>query len=308
MIAALWLCSAATVRGADAVVTAERKDASATAKFEKVPPPSKDDAATKAKFTLVDGAQDPNGATLDVLHDGKLPQNEDEPAACFFFAQRADGGRIAIDLGAPVDVIQVNSYSRHTDTRAPQVYKLYGADAAAKDFDAAPKSGTDPAAKGWTLIAEVDTRKESGGPGGQYGVSVAAKEKEKPLGKFRHLLIDAKATETDDPFGNTFFSEFDVVAKKDGQLVSATQAPADQTPSIKTTKSVDGKYEISIDTTGLDDGMKKWAEDKLRPVCETWYPKLVDMLPSDDTKRRRASASSSRTTWAAPPRPRGGRE
>src|SRR5204863_5494459 len=63
--------------------------------------------------------------------------------------------------------------------------------------------------------------------------------------------------------------------------VSATQAPADQTPSIKTTKSVDGKYEISIDTTGLDDGMKKWAEEKLRPVCETWYPKLVDMLPSE---------------------------
>lgn len=263
---------------ADGVVTIERQDASAGAdvKFEKVPVPSKDDAATAAKFTIADGTQDPNGAALAVLHDGRLPQNNDDPSANFFFAQRADGGRIAIDLGAALDVMQVNTYSWHGDTRGPQVYKLYAADATAKDFDAAPKAGTDPAAKGWTLIAEVDTRAKDGGPGGRYGVSVAAKENDKPLGKFRHLLIDAKATEKDDPFGNTFFSEVDVVAKKNGEIVKV-----DQERSIKTTKSADGKYEITIDTTGLDDGMKKWADDKLRPVCETWYPKLVEMLPSE---------------------------
>ena len=271
---------AANVRGAEAVVTIERLDASADAKFEKIPPASKDDAATAAKFSIVDGRQDPNAAGLAVLHDGKLPQSPDEPGANFFFTQRADGGRIGIDLGAALDVIQVNTYSRHAGTRAPQVYKLYASDGTANGFDAAPKAEVDLATQGWTLLAEVDTRpKEGGSPGGSYGASVAAKTKDQPVGKFRHLLIDAKATEKDDPFGNTFFGEVDVVAKKDGQLVTVAQE--DPVKSVKTTKTPDGKYEISIDTTGLDDSMRKWAEEKLRPVCETWYPKIVEMLPSE---------------------------
>lgn len=40
-------------------------------------------------------------------------------------------------------------------------------------------------------------------------------------------------------------------------------------------------YQITIDTSNLSPEMKQWAETKLKPVCETWYPKLVAMLPSD---------------------------
>jgi len=34
------------------------------------------------------------------------------------------------------------------------------------------------------------------------------------LGKFRYLLFDCYVTETADEFGNTFYSEIDVIAKK----------------------------------------------------------------------------------------------
>ena len=49
-------------------------------KFSNVPPPSKSDAATKAKFTIVDGRRDTNGGDVDKLHDGYLPSEEDEPS------------------------------------------------------------------------------------------------------------------------------------------------------------------------------------------------------------------------------------
>jgi hypothetical protein len=35
-----------------------------------------------------------------------------------------------------------------------------------------------------------------------------------PLGKFRYLLLDVRETENDDPFGNTFYCEIDVVEGK----------------------------------------------------------------------------------------------
>ena len=54
--------------------------------------------------------------------------------------------------------------------------------------------------------------------------------------------------------------------------------------SAQETKPADAKsnrYTIDVDTTGLPDDMKTWAETKLAPVCRAWYPKIVDMLPSE---------------------------
>lgn len=39
------------------------------------------------------------------------------------------------------------------------------------------------------------------------------------------------------------------------------------------------KFEFTIDTTGAPD-MAAWAET-LRPIVATWYPKIVEMLPSE---------------------------
>ena len=172
---------------AEVKTTVEHIDnGSATAefKFKKVPAPAKENAARKAKITIVAGKQDTNGAETKCLIDGKLPTEEDEPAANFFFEQRADGGRLQMDLGSAIEIKQINTYSWHPNTRGPQVYKLYVSDGTNKDFKAEPKAGTDPAKVGWKLIAKVDTRpKNSDDFGGQYGVSHADPHGDQQVGQ-----------------------------------------------------------------------------------------------------------------------------
>ena len=118
-----------------------------------------------------------------------------------------------MDLGSAIEIKEVNTYSWHPNTRGPQVYKLYASDGTAKDFNSKPKTGTDPAKAGWTLVATVDTRPKEGQGGGQYGVSIADSTGA-ALGKYRYLLFDISRTEADDDFGNTFYSEITVIEKK----------------------------------------------------------------------------------------------
>ena len=97
-------------------------------------------------------------------------------------------------------------------TRAPQVYRLFASDGTADGFNAQPKKGTDPEKCGWKLIAKVNTKLKSDDDGGQYGVSVS--DTAGAIGKYRYLLFDISRTEDDDDFGNTFFSEIDVIEQK----------------------------------------------------------------------------------------------
>jgi len=72
----------------------------------------------------------------------------------------------------------------------------------------------DPTKSGWKLLAVVDTRPKDGtDAGGQYGVSIADTAGA-ALGKYRYLLLDCSKTESDDDFGNTFYSEIDVIEQK----------------------------------------------------------------------------------------------
>lgn len=242
-------------------------DATDAFKFDAVPVPATDDLATAGKFTVVEGEKDDNAADLSVLNDGKAAENDDQPSTAFFFAEHTVGGRLKLDLGAVKEIGQINTYSWHTDTRAPQVYKVYVADGTEDGFDADPKMFVDPALVGWTLLASVDTRK---GGGGQYGVSVGDGDGVS-MGKAQYVLFDISRTESDDTNGNTFFNEIDVVAPDKMQLLKTADG----------TTQPAGKYKIVIDTTGLSDEMKTWATAKLEPVCREWYPKLVEMLPSD---------------------------
>jgi hypothetical protein len=241
--------------------------------LDPVPPPATNDAASKATFTIIDGAKD--GASPDpaVLVDGKVPASEDQPRSNFFFANGSEGGRIGMDLGDLISVKSVGSYSWHEGVRAPQVYKLYGASGTAKDFNAAPKRGTDPKSCGWELIAEVDTRPKEGKGGGQHAVEVS--NKGRPLGNYRHLLFDVERTSKDDPFGNTFFSEIDVVDAKGPTLERLK--PAEKI--VKTFKAKDGKFTYILNTTKAPE-LTEWCEKELIPVVEKWYPQLVEMMPS----------------------------
>jgi hypothetical protein len=181
-------------------------------KFKDVPSPVKDNAATRAKLILLDGEPDGNSAELSALTDGVLPEYDDQPAKNFFFAQGTGGGRFAMDLGSIVEIAQVNTYSWHPNTRGPQVYKLYVSDGSDPKFNTAPKGTVDPATCGWKLLATVDTRPREGGGGGQYGVSIS--DAGGSLGKIRYLLFDVYVTEADDDWGNTFYSEVNVIEKK----------------------------------------------------------------------------------------------
>jgi hypothetical protein len=187
-------------------------NAASSFKFDNVPAPARDDAGAKAKWLLIVGELDPNGADFSALTDGDLPTNQDQPSANLFFNAGSSGGRFRMDLGSVMEIAQVNTYSWHPDTRGPQVYLLYAGDVANPRFNAAPQGYTDPTTAGWKLLAIVDTRLKYGGMGGQYGVSVT--DSTGSLGKYRYLLFDTVASETDDDWGNTFYSEIDVVAKK----------------------------------------------------------------------------------------------
>lgn len=195
------------------ITTDHNPNATATRafKFKNVPSPVKDDAAAKATMLLVDGEIDGNGADLTALIDGALPTEEDQPAANFFWNAGTGGGRLRMDLGSVIEVAQINTYSWHPNTRGPQVYRLWVSDGVDPKFNSAPKSNIDPATCGWKLITVVDTRAKEGNDGGQFGVSIT--DARGSLGKYRYLLFDCYVTETGDEFGNTFYSEIDVLMK-----------------------------------------------------------------------------------------------
>jgi 3-keto-disaccharide hydrolase/Peptidase of plants and bacteria len=247
------------------------ESASSAFKFKDVPSPSKSDAAKDAKFFIVDGERDENGGDVDKLTDGKTPTEEDEPAENFFFNAGTPGGRLMVDLGKITEVRQVNTYSWHPNTRGPQVYKLYASDGSVADFNPRPK-GIDPLKSGWKLLANIDTRPKEGAGGGQYAVSIS--DSAGPIGKFRYLLFDMSKTESDDPFGNTFYSEIDVVGD------TKTSASVDGLPEQEIVEADGGKYQITIDTSDTPE-LREWAHQQIAPMAKEWYPKIIQMLPSE---------------------------
>lgn len=200
----------------DAVKVSFDRNSNATAtsafKFKNVSSPAKDDAATNAKMMLLDGDVDPNGGDLSALVDGLAPTTEDQPAANVFFTAGTGGGRFRIDLGKAIEIAQINSYSWHPGSRGPQVYRVWGSDESNPKFNAEPRGTIDLASCGWTQIALVDTRSSQGQDGGQYGVSITSSRGS--LGTYRYLVFDCYVTEVADNWGNTFYSEVDVVAKR----------------------------------------------------------------------------------------------
>lgn len=283
-LACLSLSAAVAGQGHTKVLVGHRdtaEGAGAPFHFAALAAPAAADAATSATFQLIDGQRDGNGGELQVLHDGKVPGAADEPAANFFLAGR-DGGRLVVDLGSPIAVAMVNTYSWHPGSRGPQVYRLYAADGSAEGFAAAPKRGTDPQQCGWQSLASVDTRPRLLGPGGQHGVSVV--DAGGTLGTFRYLLFDLQSTDPHSASSNTFYSEIDVV-------------PAMPVPPPITARTADGKCEITLDVAAVP-ALQVWATRTLLPVLLDWYPKIVALLPGEDF----AAPTSLRITFENPGR------
>lgn len=263
---ALALLSATSALAAVNVASERNTDnASEEFKFVRIPAPSPTDSGGRARFEIVAGRADGNSAGLNVLNDGEVPEGDDEPGANFFFDTGTDGGRLLADLGRVVEIKQVNTYSWHPGSRGPQKYKLYASEGSGDRFKLQPESGVHPQDAGWEFLAAVDTRLKAWEPGGQYGVSVF--EPEGVLGRFRYFLFDISRTEAEDEFGNTFFSEIDIVAPGDPPPTGVGRPGA-------------GRYEIAIDAEETPE-LQGWIDSKLRPVVEAWYPRIVETLPSE---------------------------
>lgn len=175
----------------------------------KFTPPALDDAAANATITVIGGTLDSNSAPLSALTDGVLPTNEDQPSANVFFRANSWGGRIRIDLGSVIEVDAIRTFSWHPGSRAPQLYKVYASDGSAPGFDATPSVKARLGDHGWVSLAFVDTRGVEGNEGGQYVVTVT--QDGTALGRYRYLLFDVFETESEDAWGNTFYSEIDVL-------------------------------------------------------------------------------------------------
>ena len=272
-LAAAFVLIAATAQGAVQINVAFKEESSgAPFTFTNVPAPVRNDAAAAGRARILSGIVDSNSGGLGVLRDGQSPTEPDQPEANFFFEAGTEGGWLLFDLERVTEVKQVNTFSRHPDVRGPQVYKLFASDGAATGFVERPQKGADLAAGGWKQIATVDTRTKSGPGGGQHGVSISGSDG--ILGKYRYLLFDISRTESSDDFGNTFYSEIDVIEEGATNIVSEVAAA----PYVF--KSADGYCEFSVDTARAPE-LKEWASEKLAPVLADWFPKIAAMLPSE---------------------------
>jgi len=247
-------------------------------RFLNVPPPAHKNAASGAKFIIVDGEIDPASGGLEKLNNGQLPTEEDQPDENFFFNAGTKGGRLELDLGSVTGIKQIQTYSWHPAARGPQVYKLYAADGSSTNFNSMPAGGINPENCGWKQIASINTRTNGGDEGGQYGVKIS--DSDGLIGRYRYLLFEMASTESDDSFGNTFYSEINVIDDRAADEKSDAGS-GESKPFVL--KSVDGKCEITIDSDGAPD-LKSWAENDLAPVLAEWYPKLTAFLASDGYK------------------------
>ncbi len=242
--------------------------------FRDVSTPSNNDAATNATFEIVSGELDSSGGDLAILHDGRVAASDDQPARNCFFRAGTDGGLIRIDLGSVITVKEVSSYSWHSSSRAAQVYKMYAATGMSSDFNPEPKTGVDPAQNGWTLVANVDTRPtENKIEGGQHAVTIS--DTARAIGQFRYLLFDIEKTQDRDPFGNTFYSEIDVVDANGPVPTSIVEKPI-----LTSFETDDGKYHFTVDSTEAPD-LVDWSEKELKSVVVEWYPRIVALLASE---------------------------
>lgn len=241
-----------------------------------IPVPVVGDAGTRARWTLLTGTLDPNGAGLGALHDDRLPANEDDPRANCFFTAGSEGGAIHVELESPSDLAGIHTYSWHSGGRAPQVYRLYAAKGTEEGFTTTAAAAVDPVKHGWTLLAEVETHSGFRHEGGQHAASVRAATAGATLGTWRHLLFVIQPVHRRDAYGHAFFSEIDLVA-----------AAADPLPELATeerivleSRSADGSLRVVVEATRASD-LAGWSRSKLLPLVTKWYPKIVALLPGE---------------------------
>lgn len=240
--------------------------------FEGIKSPSATDVGGMAELSVLSGRIDANSGGLECLNDGVTPSKSDEPARNFFIENRRGNlSRVRFDLMKPIEVQEIRTYSWHPNVRSPQVFRVYGATdevLTKKDL----KDDDTPTDFGWQQIASVDSRESGESLGGQYATSIQAKNDES-LGKFRYVLFEILPTSDRSRNAATFFSEIDIEDGKSYELAG----PKTRIDTLK----IGDRFTIHIDTTEVPE-LQPWVQEELTPVCKEWYPRLVEMLPSEN--------------------------
>lgn len=195
----------------------EPGDGTPAFRFPTIAPPGSvdyaDRASGKASIRAVRGQLSTpargKGAPLSVLLDGAAQSRQDAPGESAFFVG-TDGGSFLLDLGEPVSITKINSYSWHQHPRfeehrrrAQQQFTLYG-----YAGDKVPDLSLSPGQAGWTCIARVNSdeffqvQEELDRPA-QQACSIMASRGE--IGRYRYLLWELRR--------NIFLGEIDVFAK-----------------------------------------------------------------------------------------------
>lgn len=263
-----------SILAAETRVTLQASNSTQTFEGNSILPPAINDSGAHAQWKVLFGQVDRNAGPLNTIFDGSIPEDADQPQKNFFFAGGTKRAMLAADLGEPVGVREMTTYSWHPGVRALQVYTAYAAEGSEPNFAFPQSVEEDPQARGWKKLATVDTRTQSR-QGGQHAARI-----DNPgatLGHFRHLLWVIEPSKSNDPFGQTFFSEIDVITDRDKTV---ERIPPTATQSIQFATE-DGRYHFTLDTTKAP-MLSAWAEEKLKPVIIEWYPKVVSMLPSPD--------------------------
>ncbi len=193
----------------------EEGDGTAEFRFPTIQPPSHEDLADealgRAEIRVIRGRLNfkPGGGSsgpASVLIDGVGQSRQDAPNESAFLVD-GTSGCILIDLGSPLAIGKINSYSWHQHEqdkshryRARQRFTLYGFSG-----DQIPDSKASPEESGWTRIARVNSDQffQVADPldrPAQQAASITAAQGE--IGCFRYLLWEVN--------GNTFFGELDV--------------------------------------------------------------------------------------------------
>lgn len=236
-------------------------------KLDPTPAPAVNDAGAAAEFSVVSGRVDPNSGSLDVLKDGRIPGGNDEPRSNFFFANGGEVKRLRIDLGKPVPLRGVATYSWHSGSRSGQRYRFFAADGMAESFENSPAAEVDPLAVGWVFVAAVDS---SDRPPGQHAAAVHGADGA-ALGTFRHLLLEVSANEDPRGFGNTFFSEIDVIPMEGPEIVRI------EPPKKEETVFEGDGVRITLDSTASPD-LLPWFKETAIPAMMKWYPKIAELI------------------------------
>jgi len=208
---------------AQVMVRIERGDGTAAFRFPTIEPPSSADWAdwsrAHATIRVVGGALHttapiPSGPAERLL-DGRGQSTQDSPAESIFFDNNASGG-LLLDLGQPISVSRINTYSWHETrdgenrVRAVQKFTLYG-----YAGDVPPGRDRSLVATGWVPLARVDSddffrvMQPIDRPAQQACAITGAHGS---IGRYRYLLWEVHPTQSRNPvfFNNTFYAEFDV--------------------------------------------------------------------------------------------------